>query len=120
MQRLPTSEEGLPNEIPVKKEEQSDNKEKVSRWGFNFSLPEWLSKWRKRGDASPMQQGSQMAEEGKTESPSIKSSPGVSFSRLSGKGDSDCERSVHGTSETRRARPKGRFVICCSLLTLLF
>ena len=80
-----------------------DNKEKVSGWGFNFSLPDWLSKWPKRKDASPMQQGSQMAEEGKTESPS----------GLSGKGVGDGERSVPGTSETRRARPKGRF---CFLL----
>jgi len=117
-QRLPTSQEGLPNEIPVEKEEQSDNKEKVSRWGFNFSLPEWLSKWQKRTAASPMQQDSQLAEEGETESPSIKSLPGESFSRLSGKDDGSGEKSLPDRSETRRARPKGTCKFCYLLFSI--
>ena len=65
-----------------------------------------------------MQQDSQLAEEGETESPSIKSLPGESFSRLSGKDDGSGEKSLPDRSETRRARPKGTCKFCYLLFSI--
>ena len=99
-------EEGSSSKIPVEKIEPADSKEDegVSKWGFTYSLSEWLNKWRKKEDNSSMPQAAPLDKKVKTESSTTKS---FLLESLFGKGDASCEATVHRASKTRTAKPKG-------------
>ena len=138
--------EGATNGIPDEKEEQENYKIKVSIWGCTDLFSEWLSKWRKRENTLPTQQGTSLDEKDRTGSSTCKSRdtwpiqqgacldekdtngsstcksfPGVTFlSGLFGKDDGGSEANVQGTSKTRRAKRKGKpFLIILSLFLTL-
>ena len=103
-----TSEQGLSSEVPMKVSDNEEDKESVSSWGFTHSVTEWLSKWRKSKDNSPVKQDACLDKKDEVQSSTFQSLPGVTYlTGLFEKGDTSTKATVHGTSKPNTAKPKG-------------